>query len=421
MEGQVLPIESCTLCETLKNAANDGDISQMTAEEYLLWVRLQANEIPSVVRVIESNEKHQESKFESNGTNINQFESDANWQIRILETFEKQRQSLANAAQYIKTEPDERIPVPALKNKTDWYEFCFGKEACLIYKKKIEQYENLQRKREEIYHALDLNPSEEDGEEDGEIVDKALPRKKVKRMSHEIKKCIEGNILGEPSPGVEHCKTSLDQTPMEDDIDLLESNADAIDDNASNNDFDSVNDCVHADNSKPVSSSMFVSGASCSVYYPSKRILLQFDQVMAQRLLCYIVDWLEEISTQMMDPMELQYNHIYYMCAWVYGLLARVELPLHRDICASIRSLCKTSIALKSKFNNYIHTHDLACDHELFKYIPLFNVNILISGVYFGQGIDLIKENNEVHAWRNKCHAISGDEDDDRMTGSADI
>ena len=120
------------------------------------------------------------------------------------------------------------------------------------------------------------------------------------------------------------------------------------------------------------------------------------------------------------------------MCAWIYGLLTRIEFPLHRDICCSIRSLCKLSINMKKHIMNIIHfnnsnisnisnkiycnsnsnndntNHDNSnhdnTNNDLFQYIPLLNINILLSGVYFGQGIDLIKNNHEVYVWMNKTN-----------------
>lgn len=143
---------------------------------------------------------------------------------------------------------------------------------------------------------------------------------------------------------------------------------------------------------------------------PTTRLLLQFDQVMTQRVLVYQIDWLEQCSC-------LNSHH----AEWLYALLIRVEKPIHRDIEASIRQLYRRLCCLRYElWERTKHSPLDAIDHKASlctneveegeevedlpplqtknsaerlpdednsnKEVAVLNTLIAITGKYFGQG-----------------------------------
>jgi hypothetical protein len=106
---------------------------------------------------------------------------------------------------------------------------------------------------------------------------------------------------------------------------------------------------------------------------PTIPLLLQFDQVLAQRLLEHLIEWFSET------------HHLHVkLLPWIYSLLARVEKPLHREIVGLIRELYRTCCNLRSsldKNKNPNFERDLA----------QLNLLITITGYYFGQSEDCSK------------------------------
>jgi len=74
---------------------------------------------------------------------------------------------------------------------------------------------------------------------------------------------------------------------------------------------------------------------------PTPSLLLQFDQVMTQRVLSHHVQWLDTRSLSVTRA------------AWIYALLARLEKPLFQDTVAVLRHLyrvcCQQRLALSSE------------------------------------------------------------------------
>jgi len=104
-------------------------------------------------------------------------------------------------------------------------------------------------------------------------------------------------------------------------------------------------------------------GAKC--HQPTTAILLQFDQVLTQRLLTLHCDWLQDSN---IDEGRGQ---------WLYGLLARLEKPLYQDAAAVVRSLYRRSCELRACIDEDSGTFDTD--------IAALNVLISISGTYFRQ------------------------------------
>lgn len=99
---------------------------------------------------------------------------------------------------------------------------------------------------------------------------------------------------------------------------------------------------------------------------PAVALLLQFDQVLTQRLLAMHVDWLLTKPLSSMSGV------------WLLGLLARCETPLCRDTVSNIRALYRRCTELRSQCG--------AEEQDEMEQRAMLNILICISGKYFGQG-----------------------------------
>lgn len=99
---------------------------------------------------------------------------------------------------------------------------------------------------------------------------------------------------------------------------------------------------------------------------PTLPLLLQLDQVLTQRILLYLIDFVEEHGLRSTAS------------EWIYALLTRVEKPLHRDVVAALRQLFRKCCKLRADLveeNNETFSETLAS----------LNLLIAITGNYFGQ------------------------------------
>ncbi len=99
---------------------------------------------------------------------------------------------------------------------------------------------------------------------------------------------------------------------------------------------------------------------------PSIALLLQFDQVLTQRLLKHLIEWLEE------------HQRVHSQCfQWIYSLLAYIEKPIHREMVAEIRRLFRLCCDLRAELN--------ASSQNFSEDLAAVNLLITITGIYFGQ------------------------------------
>lgn len=140
---------------------------------------------------------------------------------------------------------------------------------------------------------------------------------------------------------------------------------------------------------------------------PVVSLLLQFDQVLTQRVLSYLISWLDES-----DRLNVECSQ------WLYAMLARIEKPLHRDTVAAIRQLYRKCCVLRCKLDKISDgfNADLAS----------LNVLISISGYYFGQGEqydgahDYMYSDEEHHKFTADEEEDEGEEDDDDIVEDED-
>lgn len=106
-------------------------------------------------------------------------------------------------------------------------------------------------------------------------------------------------------------------------------------------------------------------GIPVNGHEPTVRIILQMDQVMTRRVLAHLADFVGEGWS----PCTSQRT------AWLYALLARLEIPLHRDDAAMLFGLLKLLTKARSD------THAESKDN-----LAKLNTLIAIVGLYFEQG-----------------------------------
>jgi hypothetical protein len=141
---------------------------------------------------------------------------------------------------------------------------------------------------------------------------------------------------------------------------------------------------------------VYVEWAGSESAIPTTSLLLQLDQVMTQRVLSYQVQWLDGIPSVSSARGQ-----------WLYGLLARLEKPLDRNIASVVRQLYRRCCALRST---------LAADSPSFD-VELATLNVLvgITGAYFGQGEQYSRVNGG-RGWEDgeeKREGVEGDEEPD--------
>jgi hypothetical protein len=105
---------------------------------------------------------------------------------------------------------------------------------------------------------------------------------------------------------------------------------------------------------------------------PTLSLILQFDQVMTQRVLRYNISWLEKCK-----------SFSERRVSWIYALLARLDLPLFQDIVAALRQLYRVACKLRARFKQTELKHPEA---EHLEYLARLNLLIVITGCFFGQG-----------------------------------
>lgn len=121
---------------------------------------------------------------------------------------------------------------------------------------------------------------------------------------------------------------------------------------------------------------------------PTTTLLLQFDQVMTQRVFGYLVNYLE--TTNINDE----------IAKWLYACATRFEKPLHRDVESIIRQVYRRCCRLRFEFSQIEFSQGVNCEHPQ---IALLNTLIAVFGKYFGQGehdrsslLTSIADNNHV-------------------------
>ena len=213
-----------------------GDITNMTAEQYLSWVRRQACELPDVfiAKVDSSLYAGRQTKYMPEIEDVvacpERLLPSAEWERDVISAFSDLRAllarlSLSNASR------ERKLVVPQLKDEKAWRRFCLGSEYSVHEVGSSGACVRLEQRKLDLSRSLGIAD-----EDNGDMV-----------ISTED--CFQNDSDDEEST-----------------------------------------DCLPEGLSQTCNYAVW-SGAEDSL--PTTSLLLQFDQVMAQRLLSYQVSWLE--------------------------------------------------------------------------------------------------------------------------------
>lgn len=232
-----------------------GDISNMTAEQYLSWVRYQANELPDVFTanvdstIYAGRQTKYMPEIEEVCTCPEHLLPSAEWERDVISAFSDLRALLARLS-LSEGSRERKLVVPQLKDEQAWLKFCLDSEY------QHEASEILPVKSSSSMHGgMDVDENSYDFEQ------RKLELSKILETSFG-----NGDIV---------------VSAPEDQEDHNDSDAEGSADGSNG-----------AATKHSVQTNYAVWGGAVDSL-PTTTLLLQFDQVMTQRILGYQVSWLE--------------------------------------------------------------------------------------------------------------------------------
>lgn len=322
-EGSCLPVGNVAFDHSVYNT---GDISELSAEQYMTWVRHQADSMPTVFRadvntaVFEGRQTRYMPQVDGIEACPGGYGPDPEWASTVLYEFSEMRGVLGRLALRDK-DKERRVAVPPMKDRAAWHLFCLGVE------------EEAEEGEEEEDGGMGDQPGDGgEGEEDGDEE--------------------EGEVEIEGEGGAENGAGEGDSAAIAAAKRLL------------------AQQMGLEDGDPPVPTAPAAAAppkwAGQVNVAPTLTLLLQFDHVLIQRLLATHTDWL--CARDLTLP----------RAQWLYCLLARLEKPLYQDAAAVVRQLYRRCCELRAALSTEAGTfaQDLAA----------LNVLVCIAGAYFGQG-----------------------------------
>ena len=310
----------------------ETDVSNLTAEQYMAWVREEADELPSVVRVeVECENFSRQTKYMPEIDAIEEcpehLQPTEDWVCDVLYAFSELRLTLDRLGSD-KENKERSVKVPAMKDANAWSCFCLG-----------------------VPH-VDDSEGGKDMEDDGA---EAGDTKMDTNMNEEEQEDPLLALLQSKKRALE----LVDNAAMNEDGEVIEERG---------KDKGKKNGAEEKEKS-------YEKWEGVYNHQPTTALLLQFDQVLTQRLLSMHVDWLCETDESRLYPLEKRGQ-------WLYGLLARLEKPLYQDAAAVVRRLYRRCCALRFSLGIEDSSDILSFDSD----IAAINVVISITGSYFRQG-----------------------------------
>lgn len=366
------------------NVYENGDISQMSCEQYMSWVRHQAENMPTVFRAdidtsaFEGRQTPYMPRVDGISPCPEAFLPHIEWTNNALFEFSELRGQLGRLALQHqakdKASKARKFVVPAMKEKASWRLFCFGPiDASDSAHNSASGAEEVSEEEDDQFLADDAVPDEcaDTNEEQAEIT---LQEKRQRLL------------------------TGLD----------LELNSDAAVPSDSTNEPSAAEEGDPPDEGVPLLPPKRWDGQVGVP--PSVSLLLQFDHVLTQKLLTMHTEWL---NSSQITPQR---------GAWLYGLLARLEKPLYQDTAAVVRQLYRRCSELRSQLN--------ATSEGFDESLAVLNLLVGVAGTYFGQGEHAHDAGLQHCAGQTDSAAESGgvdigygqwgDDDDDEEEGGDD-
>ena len=130
---RALPIDEYVAFDS--SVEDTGDISNMTAEQYLSWVRYQADEMPDVFRaeIDSSLYTGKQTKYMPDIEKVDvcpeHLLPSTEWERDVIVAFSDLRALLARLS-LSEASRERKLVVPQLKDEQAWHKFCLGSEYC---------------------------------------------------------------------------------------------------------------------------------------------------------------------------------------------------------------------------------------------------------------------------------------------------
>lgn len=287
--------------------------------------RYQADMLPNVTRATVDESKLSQPKPKLVDDSVvtlptcdDSYLPDEQWERDILEAFSELRVFIHRQSQ-LEVSKERKVPVPPMKDEDAWRVFCFGKN--------FRFEDNV------------ATPADEDEE--------AVKRRKIELSQ----------LFGLAMSSGDDAHEEVDEDEDEDD----------------NSDGEGGEIAVVLEDEKTSKQSAIVEYKEWEGpenVTPTIPLLLQFDQVMTQRLLAHHVNWMVHNGTRAFAHAK--------QGAWLYALMARLEKPLYRDMASLLRSCFRFCHKCRCELSSD--------DPDLQSRLAQLNTLIAITGSYFGQG-----------------------------------
>eukprot|EP00605_Chrysophyceae_sp_TOSAG23-4_P000925 GSChrysophyteH1.ASY1.ANO1.1024.1 assembled CDS len=303
----VLPVPEVDFASAVSTVMETGDISEMTAEQYMAWVRHEAEDLPPVVRAdLDQSKVVEQSKYMPDIECIEpcpeHFQPSNEWVKDVMFSFSELRGVLAQLA--LDSKYKERCEaVPAMKDKAAWRLFCLGEDSV--------DGDNSHPPEDDTGRRI-VGDKPVEGSTD-EIRDAELAATKRRLFA-----LLDA---GQGAP------TSASASPRTNER-LL---AAAEEQDSSDSDG--------GKNTAQEKSGLYPTWTGTKCHPPTTKILLQFDQVLTQRVLQLHCEWLQKGEINEARGQ------------WLYGLLARLEKPLYQDSVAVVRALYRRCCYLRGNLD----------------------------------------------------------------------
>lgn len=299
-----------------REEATKGNISWMTAEQYLAFVHDQSQQLPAVSRADLDTSVFQgrQTKYMPEIEHILESSGDLlpskDWEVEVLRDFEALRQNILEKIHSGMPIP-RKIVVPAMKDELGWFKICSGASETLDLEEDSSDEESSASPTPILYQIEETDSHSECEDKKDQVLESYLTEESITLLNQ--RRAELSNILSNPSD--------------------LESDWEQ-----------------HA---------------------PSLSLILQFDQVMTQKVLQYNISWLEKCR-----------SFSERRVSWIYALLARLDMPLFQDTVAALRQLYRVACKLRARLKQTESKNP----EEHFEYLARLNLLIVISGRFFGQG-----------------------------------
>ncbi len=383
--------------------AQRGEFSELSAEQYLSYVRDQAGRLPVIIKADNVDVSQYTGKQTKYMPDISSIQTCADehlpskyWEQSVLENFKNLRQTVQSIKSSTEVIP-RNVVVPAMKDERSWFTICSNRDEEFI----DDPVSNFSGD-------VDDSDDEEDddNDDDSDDVEAYFDRKicSLNEQNHEqihdgeeksTKPIDQGEFLKEDTTRLllEQRRIELEEAERLKE-ETVQMHKDVNDEKArllsESKSIEEIHVILKEKFGEAAIAAFFATNESNAILAseffqsptvrwtepmkPSLPLTLQFDQVLVQKLLYYNITWIE--SQAIISESRSQ---------WIYALLVMLEQPVYQDTVALLRQLYRKCCNMRSMLHNKKDINGSA-DEDIEKQLASMNLLIVLTGVYFGQG-----------------------------------